>query len=81
MAGLKRRRQSADHGEEHGNNLPEIRGQEEDDGLTDILIDAAPLFDCAPDCRKIVVRQNHVRRLSRHIRAVLSHGNANVGSL
>ena len=81
MAGLERRRQSADHGEEHGNNLSKIRGQQKDDGFSDIFIDAAALFDCAPDCRKIVVRQNHVCRLSRHIRTIPSHGNANVGSL
>ena len=50
-------------------------------GAADVVIYSTPLGDGFDYCRKIVVGQNHVGGVLRHLRAALAHGAADIGGL
>src|SRR3989454_6716566 len=65
--------------DEHDQDLPRVRGEEEGDELPDVLVDPAAFLDRGHDGRKVVVGQDHVRALLRDVRSGDPHRDAEVG--
>ena len=68
-------------GKEDGEHLAHVGGQQELDGLADVVIDPAALLHGAHDGGKVVVRQHHVRHVLGDVRAGDAHAHADVGAL
>ena len=69
-----------DEGEE-GRELREIVGEDVRHELAHVRVDGAPLADGGDDRGEVVVGDDDVRRLFRHVAAALAHGHADVGGL
>ena len=78
MAGLQGRGDIAGDGRKHGHNLAEVGGEQKQHGFFYVLVDAPPLLDGLLDGGKIIVGQDNVRRLLRHVCAAQTHGHADV---
>ena len=81
MAGSQGRSEPHEHRREHGQNLAQVGGQKKDHRFSDILINAAPLLDGFFNGGKIIVRQDDLGGLLRHIRPALPHGDADIRGL
>ena len=60
VAGLQRGAQAQQDGGQHGNDFPEIRGEQEEDRFFDIFVNAAAFRDGLRDGGEIVVGQNQI---------------------
>ena len=67
--------------EEHRQHLADVRREQEAQELADVGEDAAPLADRGDDRGEVVVGEDHVRRLLRHVGAGDAHRDADVGRL
>ena len=68
----------------HGNVLPHlthVAGQQELDGLADVVIDPAALLHGGDDGGEVVVAEHHVRHVFRHVRAGDAHAHADIRGL
>ena len=55
--------------------------QDVEQEFADVAVDRAPLLDRGDDRGEVVVRQDHIGRLLRHIGAGNAHGNTDIGFL
>ena len=74
----ERQRDPEEHEGEVGNQLGDVRGEDVGEELADVLEDRAPFLDRVDDAREVVVEEDHVRRLLRHVGAGDPHGDADV---
>ena len=58
--------------------LRQVGRHDEQDGLLQVVVNATPLFHRAGDGGEVIVRQDHVRRLFGHFRALNAHRNTHV---
>ena len=68
-------------GQEDGQNLPDVAGEEVVDGLADVGIDPPALLHRRHHRGEVVVGEDHVRRPLGHVGAGFPHGAADVGGL
>src|SRR3546814_15751093 len=59
----------------------DMHGEDEADGLADIVVDAAAKADGDDDGAEIILHQDDGCCLARHIRAALAHGDADMRRL
>ena len=68
-------------GEEHAQHLAHVAGQQELDGLADVVIDPAALLHGGDDGGEVVVAEHHVRHVFRYVRAGDAHAHADIRGL
>ena len=76
----QRRRQPDDHADGHQEQLTTVPREQILQRLADVVVDAAAFFDGGDDGRKVVVGDDHVRRLLRHFGSGAAHRDADVGA-
>ena len=81
VAGLRRAAKAQQDGGQHGNDFPEIRGEQEEDRFFDIFVNAAAFRDGLRDGGEIVVGQNQIGGVFGHVGSRDAHGDAHVGGL
>ena len=68
-------------GEEHPQHLAHVAGQQEADGLADVVVNPAALGHGAHDGGKVVVGEDHVRHVFGDVGAGDAHADADIGGL
>ncbi len=71
-------RKAEQGGRENPQDLAEIGREKELDRLPDIGVDSPPFLDGRDDRRKIVVREDHIRHVLRHVGPGDAHADADV---
>ena len=64
---------------ENGQHFAEIGGEQELDGLPDVVINPAALVHGGDDGGEVVVGQNHIGHIFRHVSTGDSHADADIG--
>ena len=77
----ERQREPGYHGDEHRQDLADIAGEEEVDGLLQVAEDYPPLAHRGNDGGEVVIRQHHVACFLGDISPGDAHGNTDIGGL
>ena len=73
-------RMEADHGcSEHEKYFAGVASQKEVEELSDVLVNASPLFDGVDNRYKVVIREHHVGSFFCYVRPRDAHDNSDVG--
>lgn len=81
MRGRDRQHGAQRDGRKDCHGLAAIGGQDEGNGLLDVVVDRAPFLHRRCDGGEVVVGEHHFRRFLGRIGALNAHGNADVGAL
>ena len=73
LRGEQHHRHSHKDSQKHGEHFPDVAGEQIADKLPDIGIDTASLLHRIHQRGKVVICEHHIRRLTRHIRAIFPH--------
>ena len=79
--GEQRNSEVADRGHEEQQHLAEVGGQQEENGLQDVVVDAASFGHRRHYGHEVVVREYHVGGVLGHLGARDAHGDSDVGLL
>ena len=66
-------------GDDNQQPLRQVSRHDEQNGLFQVIVDPAPLFDRAGNSGKVVIGQDHIGGLFGHLSALNAHGDPDVG--